>query len=46
VYPWGDRLSIQPYAGLTEWKGKPLTVVPNPWVWRIEYENIEINNKE
>jgi hypothetical protein len=43
VYPWGDYLSRQPYAGLTEWRGKPLTVVPNPWVWRIEYENIGKN---
>lgn len=41
VYPWGNVASLKPYEGLTEWRGKPLTVVPNPWVWRIEYETIE-----
>lgn len=37
AYPWGDALSLQPYEGLTTWRGKPLTVVPNPWVWVVEF---------
>ena len=41
VYPWGDAYSLQPFRLIDTWRGKPLTVVPNPWVWRIEYENIE-----
>ena len=40
VHPWGDKDSMYWWEGVTTWRGKPLIVVPNPWVWVIEYENI------
>jgi hypothetical protein len=39
VYPFDDEAAKE-FAGKDTWKGKPLTVITNPWVWVIEFEQI------
>ena len=38
-FPWNmeDFLTTYPLWSSEEWKGKLLTVIPNPWVWRIQF---------
>ncbi len=38
VYPWGDEEAA--HFG-NSWKGKPLSVYPNPWVWVVQFNKIE-----
>lgn len=40
VYPFDDEAATE-FDGKETWKGKPLTVISNPWVWVIEFEPIE-----
>lgn len=40
VCPFNEEYA-EPFSGLTKWRGKPLTVVTNPWVWVIDFERME-----
>lgn len=44
VYPF-DAEAGKEFEGLTTWKGKPLTVVVNPWVWVIESRQLSVTGK-
>lgn len=44
VYPFNAECSKH-FEGLTTWKGKPLTVVVNPWVWVIETKQLSVTGK-
>ena len=44
VYPF-DAICAKQFEGLTSWKGKPLTVVVNPWVWVIETKQLSVTGK-
>lgn len=44
VYPF-DAEAGKEFEGLTIWKGKPLTVVVNPWVWVIETKQLSVTGK-
>jgi hypothetical protein len=37
VYPF-DASCAEPWNGKTTYRGKPLTVITNPWVWVISFE--------
>lgn len=39
-YPF-DEESAMKFEGRTHWRGQPLTVIPNPWVWVVEFKRIE-----
>lgn len=38
-YPF-DEESAAKFDGRTHWRGQPLTVIPNPWVWVVEFKQI------
>ncbi len=40
VFPFNEEYA-EPFSGLTKWRGKPLTVATNPWVWVIEFERMK-----
>lgn len=40
VYPFNQDYA-EAFKGMTTWRGKPLTVIVNPWVWCIEFKIIE-----
>lgn len=44
VYPF-DEQAAQEFAGMTTWRGKPLTVITNPWVWVVESQQISVTGK-
>lgn len=44
VYPFDEQAAAE-FAGVTTWKGKPLTVITNPWVWVIESKQLSVNGK-
>ena len=44
VYPF-DEQEAAPFNGLTTWRGKPLTVITNPWVWVIESKQLSVTGK-
>lgn len=44
VYPF-DEQAAAPFKYLTSWRGKPLTVIANPWVWVIESKQLSVNGK-
>lgn len=44
VYPF-DEQDGKEFASLTTWRGKPLTVITNPWVWVIESKQLSVTWK-
>lgn len=40
VYPFNEE-SAEKYAWKTTWRGKPLTVITNPWVWVLTFKEVE-----
>lgn len=44
VYPFNEEDGKE-FIGLTEWKGKPLTVCINPWVWVVEFKLLSTTGK-
>lgn len=44
VYPF-DKEAAKEFAGLTTWRGKPLSVIANPWVWVIESKQLSVTGK-
>jgi len=44
VYPFDEQAAAE-FQGLTTWKGKPLTVITNPWVWVIESKQLSVTGK-
>jgi len=44
VYPF-DAEAGKEFEGVTTWKGKPLKVVINPWVWVIETKQLSVTGK-
>lgn len=44
VFPF-DAEAGKEFEGMTTWKGKPLTVVINPWVWVIESKQLSVTGK-
>lgn len=44
VYPFNEEDGKE-FIGLTEWKGKPLTVCINPWVWVVEFKVLSTTGK-
>lgn len=44
VYPF-DEQAAAPFKCLTSWRGKPLTVIANPYVWVVEYEVLSTTGK-
>ena len=44
VYPFNEEDGKE-FIGLTEWKGKPLTVCINPWVWVVEFKVLSTNGQ-
>jgi len=44
VYPFDEQAAAE-FKGLTTWKGKPLTVITNPWVWVIESKQLSVTGK-
>lgn len=44
VYPF-DAVCAKQFEGRSFWKGEPLTVVVNPWVWVIESKQLSVTGK-
>lgn len=44
VYPF-DEESAKSFAGKTKWRGKPLTVIINPWVWVVKFKVLSKTGK-
>ncbi len=44
VYPFDEQAAAE-FQGITTWKGKPLTVITNPWVWVIESKQLSVTGK-
>lgn len=44
VFPFDDFGAAE-FRGLTKWRGKPLTVTVNPWVWVISFNVLGVDGK-
>lgn len=45
VYPF-DEEAARPFAGMSKYRGKPLTVIVNPWVWCISFVEKKLTEDE
>lgn len=43
LYPF-DKKAGEGYENFTHYRGKPLTVIINPWVWAVDFEQIKQPN--
>lgn len=44
VYPFDEQAAAE-FQGLSTWRGKPLTVITNPWVWVIETKQLSVTGR-